>query len=61
VHKRSGLTLRRLLFDGKRIADDETAEALDMEDGDSIEVLLEREYGFYLYLQCIADDTAYPV
>lgn len=32
----------RLLFDGQRIADAETAETLEMEDGDSIEVLLER-------------------
>lgn len=33
----------RLLFDGTRIQDDQTAQDLDMEEGDSIEVLLERE------------------
>lgn len=32
-----------LLFDGQRIQDNQTAEDLDMEDGDVIEVLLERE------------------
>jgi hypothetical protein len=31
-----------LLFDGTRIVDDQTATDLDMEEGDSIEVLLER-------------------
>ena len=33
----------RLLFDGTRILDEQTASDLDIEDGDSIEVLLERE------------------
>lgn len=33
-----------LLFDGQRITDDQTAADLDIEDGDSIEVLLERKY-----------------
>ncbi len=33
----------RLLFDGQRIQDDQTALDLDLEEGDSIEVLLERE------------------
>jgi hypothetical protein len=33
-----------LLFDGKRIMDEETAQDLDMEEGDAIEVLLEREW-----------------
>jgi hypothetical protein len=32
-----------LLFDGTRIQDDQTAQDLEMEEGDSIEVLLERE------------------
>lgn len=32
-----------LLFDGERIADHQTAEDLELEDGDVIEVLLERE------------------
>lgn len=36
--------LGRLLFDGNRIMDDQTAADLDIEDGDSIEVLLEREF-----------------
>ncbi|RSH90397.1 hypothetical protein EHS25_001002 [Saitozyma podzolica] len=31
-----------LLFDGKRIMDEETAQDLDLEEGDAIEVLLER-------------------
>ncbi|GFZ43427.1 hypothetical protein JCM24511_01147 [Saitozyma sp. JCM 24511] len=31
----------RLLFDGKRIMDEETAQDLDLEEGDAIEVLLE--------------------
>ncbi|KAK4683746.1 small ubiquitin-related modifier, partial [Tremellales sp. Uapishka_1] len=35
----------RLLFDGKRIMDDETANDLDMEEGDAIEVLLEQVGG----------------
>ncbi|WVF70979.1 hypothetical protein IAT40_005775 [Kwoniella sp. CBS 6097] len=34
----------RLLFDGQRILDDQTAADLELEDGDSIEVLLEREF-----------------
>ena len=33
-----------LLFDGQRIMDEQTANDLEMEEGDSIEVLLEREY-----------------
>lgn len=33
----------RLLFDGNRITDDQTAADLEMDDGDSIEVLLERK------------------
>lgn len=33
-----------LLFDGERIADHQTAEDLELEDGDVIEVLLEREW-----------------
>jgi len=37
------LTYDRLLFDGQRIAEDQTAQDLDLEDGDSLEVLLERE------------------
>jgi hypothetical protein len=32
-----------LLFDGQRVLDDQTAADLEMEDGDSLEVLLERE------------------
>ncbi|EJT48269.1 hypothetical protein A1Q2_06429 [Trichosporon asahii var. asahii CBS 8904] len=32
----------RLLFDGERIADHQTAEDLELEDGDVIEVLLEQ-------------------
>ncbi|WWC88198.1 uncharacterized protein L201_003103 [Kwoniella dendrophila CBS 6074] len=36
----------RLLFDGTRILDDQTASDLDLEDGDSIEVLLEQVGGF---------------
>jgi len=35
--------ISRLLFDGTRIQDDQTAQDLEMEEGDSIEVLLERE------------------
>lgn len=35
--------MRSLLFDGARIMDDQTAADLDIEDGDSIEVLLERK------------------
>jgi hypothetical protein len=34
-----------LLFDGQRIQDDQNAADLDMEEGDAIEVLLERESG----------------
>ena len=33
----------RLLFDGQRIGEGQTAEDLELEDGDSLEVLLERE------------------
>jgi small ubiquitin-related modifier len=33
----------RLLFDGQRIQEDQTAQDLDLEDGDSLEVLLERK------------------
>ncbi|KAK6907685.1 hypothetical protein V866_003489 [Kwoniella sp. B9012] len=36
----------RLLFDGQRILDDQTANDLDLEDGDSIEVLLEQVGGY---------------
>ena len=39
----------RLLFDGQRIADDQTAADLEMEEGDAIEVLLERTW-FHLSL-----------
>jgi hypothetical protein len=41
----------RLLFDGARIQDDQTAADLELEDGDSLEVLLERECSvvFFLY------------
>ncbi|KAI9634428.1 ubiquitin-related domain-containing protein [Dioszegia hungarica] len=35
----------RLLFDGNRILDDQTAADLDIEDGDAIEVLLEQVGG----------------
>ena len=35
-------SVSRLLFDGQRILDDQTALDLDMEEGDAIEVLLER-------------------
>jgi hypothetical protein len=41
----------RLLFDGNRILDDQTAGDLDIEDGDAIEVLLERKYSRLLGLQ----------
>jgi hypothetical protein len=33
----------RLLFDGQRITEDQTASDLDLEDGDALEVLLERK------------------
>lgn len=36
-------TNSRLLFDGHRILDHQTANDLDLEDGDAIEVQLERE------------------
>ncbi|WRT66000.1 uncharacterized protein IL334_002951 [Kwoniella shivajii] len=36
----------RLLFDGQRILDDQTANDLDLEDGDAIEVLLEQVGGY---------------
>ncbi|RSH88164.1 uncharacterized protein EHS24_000692 [Apiotrichum porosum] len=36
-----------LLFDGQRIVDNQTAEDLEMEDGDVIEVLLEQVGGFF--------------
>lgn len=36
-------SVNSLLFDGERIADHQTAEDLELEDGDVIEVLLERE------------------
>lgn len=32
----------RLLFDGRRITETDTAAELDLEDGDALEVLLER-------------------
>ncbi|KAK8865603.1 hypothetical protein IAR55_000747 [Kwoniella newhampshirensis] len=35
----------RLLFDGQRILDDQTATDLELEDGDAIEVLLEQVGG----------------
>ena len=35
-----------LLFDGQRINDTATAADLDLEDGDSLEVLLERTLSF---------------
>lgn len=35
--------IHRLLFDGQRITEDQTAQDLDLEDGDSLEVLLERK------------------
>lgn len=37
----------RLLFDGKHIADDETPETLEMEDGDIVEACLQREYNLF--------------
>jgi len=37
-----GVTTLRFLFDGKRISDDETPKALDMEDNDVIEVYQEQ-------------------
>lgn len=36
----------RLLFDGKRILDNQTAEDLELEDGDAIDVRLERESSY---------------
>ncbi|WVQ96980.1 hypothetical protein IAU59_004089 [Kwoniella sp. CBS 9459] len=39
------VTSIRLLFDGQRILDDQTAADLELEDGDSIEVLLEQVGG----------------
>jgi len=36
----------RLLFDGNRIGEDQTAADLDMEEGDAIEVLLEQVGGY---------------
>ncbi|BEI82392.1 hypothetical protein CcaverHIS002_0302600 [Cutaneotrichosporon cavernicola] len=38
-------TAIRLLFDGARILDNQTAEDLDLEDGDVLEVLLEQVGG----------------
>ncbi|WWD18221.1 hypothetical protein CI109_102671 [Kwoniella shandongensis] len=35
----------RLLFDGQRILDTQTAEELELEDGDALEVLLEQVGG----------------
>jgi hypothetical protein len=34
---------QRLLFDGQRITEDQTAADLELEDGDALEVLLERK------------------
>ncbi|TXT06829.1 uncharacterized protein COLE_06160 [Cutaneotrichosporon oleaginosum] len=42
----------RLLFDGTRILDNQTAEDLEMEDGDVLEVLLERELPRFVPLTC---------
>lgn len=42
-HRTLRYTNASLLFDGQRIVDNQTAEDLEMEDGDVIEVLLERE------------------
>jgi hypothetical protein len=35
--------INRLLFDGQRITEDQTAADLELEDGDALEVLLERK------------------
>jgi hypothetical protein len=37
------MLIERLLFDGTRILEDQTASDLDLEDGDALEVLLERK------------------
>lgn len=43
IVRSSNLRQPSLLFDGQRIADNATAADLDLEDGDSLEVLLERK------------------
>ena len=37
------MLMDRLLFDGQRITEDQTASDLELEDGDALEVLLERK------------------
>ena len=41
----SSISLRRFLFDGRRINDDETPKALEMEQDDVIEVYQEQTGG----------------
>ena len=46
--------MNSLLFDGQRIADDQTAADLDMEEGDAIEVLLERTLRHHVTLPSLS-------
>jgi small ubiquitin-related modifier len=45
--QRQGVTMQsvRFLFDGQRINQDQTPKDLDMEDGDSIDVMVEQQGG----------------
>jgi hypothetical protein len=44
------LGLDRFLYDGNRITDDDTPASLGMEDNDSIDVMVEREFSFSSFI-----------
>ena len=43
----AGLNTLRFLFDGQRMNEDQTPASLDMEDQDSIDVMIEQQGGVY--------------